>query len=175
MSTSPLTISPLLDVNLRSGALFGETKKEKGPPDRRLLAWAREVMKFGQAIFVNGLFRKLQVSTPVVLCFIQCSFRLKLEQKLENTLRALKLFSFTYISCLITDSGRKLRHNWKHNFKFMCKMNLKTLFNQRLIDCVYQFVLLLHCLWLTPLEGYITDPNDYVSKLMVSNVVQLPY
>ena len=53
------------------------------------------IREFSQAIFVNGLFRKLQVSTPVVLCFIECSFRPKLEQKLENTLRALKLFSFT--------------------------------------------------------------------------------
>ena len=53
-------------------------------------------MEFSQAIFVNGLFHKLQVSTPVVLCFIHCSFRPELEQKLENTLRALKLFSFTY-------------------------------------------------------------------------------
>jgi len=35
--------------------------------------------------------------------------------------------------------------------------------------------MLLHCLRLTPLEGYIIDPDDYVSKLMVSNVVQLPY
>ena len=25
-------------------------------------------MEFSQAIFVNGLFRKLQVSTPLVLC-----------------------------------------------------------------------------------------------------------
>ena len=54
------------------------------------------VMEFSQAIFVNGLFRKLQVSTPVVLCFIQCSFRPKLEQKLENRLRAVILFSITY-------------------------------------------------------------------------------
>ena len=54
-------------------------------------------MEFSQAIFVNGLFHKLQVSTPVVLCFIHCSFRpAQLQQKLENTLRARKLFSFTY-------------------------------------------------------------------------------
>ena len=25
--------------------------------------------------------------------------------------------------------------------------------------------MLLHCLWLTPLQGYIFDPDDYVSKL----------
>ena len=62
---------------------------QKTKKDRLIAGYWREVMEFSQAIFVNGLFRKLQVSTPVVLCFIQCSFRLKLEQKLEKTLRAL--------------------------------------------------------------------------------------
>ena len=85
-------------VNLRSGlgGGVGAGARVPGWGDRKgrrtvwlqiisLLVWAREIKKYSQAI-VYSLFRKLQV--------VQCSFRPKLKQKLEDTLRALEFSKY---------------------------------------------------------------------------------
>ena len=54
-------------------------------------------MEFSQAIFVNGLMRKLQVSTPVVLCFISVHSDQSLN---KNSKTRLELLNFPVLHIL---------------------------------------------------------------------------
>ena len=54
-------------------------------------------MEFSQAIFVNGLIRKLKVSTPVVLCFISVHSDQSLN---KNSKTRLELLNFPVLHIL---------------------------------------------------------------------------